>query len=93
MSDHDSLLKARYCRAVVGTAAISDLDQARHLIGCLTTELFTANVSPAVQAAEADALASIVLLHDRLASRSTVAVAGEWKHAEEAIRRWIKAAE
>ena len=77
----------------MGTAAISDLDQARHLIGCLVTEPVTTRVPPAVQAAEADALASIALLHDRLGSRSTAAVAGEWKHAEDAIRRWIKAAD
>jgi hypothetical protein len=93
MGDRDSLQKARYCRAVMGTATISDIDQARHLIGCLVTEPPTANASPAVQAAEAHALASIATLHERLAMASTAAAAGEWKLAEDAVRRWIEAAD
>ena len=92
MSDHTSFLKARYCRSVLTTATISPLEEARHLVRCLTTEPLTPDVSRAVQIAERDALASILKLYERFETRSAAAVAGEWNNASEAIQRWINSA-
>ena len=89
MSDHVSFLKARYCMAVLRTATISPLEEARHLIECLSTEFPTPDTSRAVQIAERNAFASILTLHERFADRSSASVAGEWKSAVDAVLSWI----
>lgn len=92
MSDKISYLKARYCRSVLATATISSLEEARHLVLCLTSEPLTPDTSREVHIAERDALASVLTLHERFDTRSAAAVAGEWKSANDAILRWLHAA-
>ena len=92
MSDRFSCLKAGYCLSVMRTADISPLDDARHLIACLSTELPTARTSREVTIAERNAFAAILTLHERFNDRSASAVAGEWKAAADAVRRWIAVA-
>lgn len=89
MDTYISFLKARYCLAVLNTASISTDDEARHLVKCLITEPLTPNLTHASKIAERDALASILMLHERLRGRSFAAVAPEWKNAKEATSRWI----
>jgi hypothetical protein len=91
MSDLFSHLKARYALSVLRTAAISSLEEARHLVGCLGTERATPKISRTAEIAERNALAAILILHERFADRSVAAVAAEWKHAGEAVRAWIDA--
>jgi hypothetical protein len=92
MSDEISYLKARYCRSVLTTANISSLEEARHLVRCLTSEPLTSDTSREVQIAERDALAAILTLHERFETRSAAAVAGDWKNASDAVLRWMHAA-
>lgn len=92
MSSRVSSLKARYCLSVLRTADISPLEEARHLIACLSTEFPTAQTPPEVTIAERDALAAILTLHERFTDHSASAVAVEWKAAMEAVTRWIAAA-
>lgn len=63
------------------TADISCLDEARHLIACLSTELPTPRTSREAAVAERNAFAAILTLHERLIDRSAAAVAAEWKAA------------
>lgn len=93
MSNHISYLKARYCRSVMTTAANGSDDGARHLITCLTTEIPTTGTSSLVYAAERDALAAIAVLSDRMLSRTVAAAVVEWRHASEAILRWVNTAD
>src|SRR6478609_7023706 len=90
MSDSISLLKARYCLSVMRTASHCSLEEARHLVRCLSSEYLTPNTSRAVAIAERDALAAMLTLHERFAERSAGAVAGEWNTTESALVRWIE---
>jgi hypothetical protein len=89
MSDYVSYLKARYCFAVLRTATLSPLEEARHLIRWLSTEVPTLGASRAVTIVERNALAAIMTLHERFVDRSVAAVASEWKSASEAVREWV----
>lgn len=89
MSNAISYLKARYCRSVMNTAAISPETEARHLIDALTTERPTIDVSPAVAAAEHDAYESFQALADRLTTATMSVAAVEWARARKAVLRWI----
>lgn len=90
MSDSISLLKARYCLSVMRTASLCTLEEARHLVHCLSTEYLTPDTSRAVAIAERDALAAMMTLHERFLGRSVGAVAGEWSTAENALVRWVE---
>jgi hypothetical protein len=78
--------------AVLRTATISPLDEARHLVECLSSEFPTQGTSRAVQIAERNALASILTLHERFAERSFASVTGDWKSAADAVLSWVDAA-
>jgi hypothetical protein len=92
MSDEISLLKARYCRSVMATAAISPDAEARHLIGTLTTEAATVCVSPRVAQSEISALMAIRNLADQIHGRSLSSASSEWTRARTSVENWIGAA-
>lgn len=92
MSDHLSLLKARFCRAVLVTAERSSLVEARRLIEALSSEPLTSGTTRVVATAERDALAAILLLSERFNDRTAAIVQREWQVATIAVLRWIQSA-
>lgn len=89
MSDSTSLLKARYCRSVLTTAATCPDDDAKRLVDCLATEFLTPSTSQNVKIAERNALAALYTLSERIRDRSVSSAAGDWKTASDAISGWI----
>lgn len=93
MHDQSSLLKARYCLAVLKTASISpDAAEARHLIESLGSEVQTNGTSAPVAEAEGNALSAIKALVTLQAERHIHAGSTEWIRARKAIENWVAAA-
>jgi len=66
MTNDISLLKARYCRAIVKTASFANGEEAPSLVHAITTERVTIDVGPEVEQAERAALAAVSVLAERL---------------------------
>ena len=92
MNDHFSLLKARYCRAVIRTAAISSGVDANRLIQAAATERPTADTLEIVERAEQAALEAIRILAIQATDRSLSSGSVEWQRAKKAVERWLEIA-
>jgi hypothetical protein len=93
MSDEMSLLKAKYCRAILMTATIATNPEARKLVSGLTTETATPNTTPKVTVSERAALEAIQALSHHLQGRSIALSSAEWAKAGRAIDMWVRSLE
>lgn len=92
MSDGISLLKARYCRSILKTASIASDQEARRLIGGLTTERQTDGTTESVASAEKLALSAIDGLAKQLQAKRGGFAPTDWSRAEQAVESWLRAA-
>lgn len=93
MSDHISLLKAKYCNSILKCAARSSDIEARQLCNGLATERATGGTSQRVTDAEEDALEAIYALVIRLDTGNFASSPSEVSKAKLAVERWVDAAE
>lgn len=92
MTDHISLLKANYCRAVLKTASTSADDDARRMLKGLATERPTANTSRSVAEAEEHALEAIRIFSSKLERGEAKPSGFDASRTMAAVETWIRAA-
>ncbi|QUS39658.1 hypothetical protein RPMA_13020 [Tardiphaga alba] len=93
MSDHISLLKARYCSSILKMASRHSDVEATHLCNSLATERATGGTSPPVTNAEEAALEAIYALVIRLGHSNFRSSPIEVSHAAQAIDQWVAVAQ
>jgi hypothetical protein len=92
MTDHISLLKANYCRAVLNTAAHSPDDDARRLLKGLATERATENTTEHVSRAEESALEAIRVFSSKLERGEAKPTGFDLSRTLTAVETWIRTA-
>jgi alpha-D-ribose 1-methylphosphonate 5-triphosphate synthase subunit PhnH len=90
MQNDLSLLKARYCRSVMRTAADASDDEAHRMIRSLASETATPGVTHEVDRAEQAAFEAFRILASRCAGRRMSSVTVEWLNAERAVSNWLR---